>query len=176
MPLIADLFWYAAIFVVAWVIYAALHAGAAQLRVVQGVGNSTVALGVIGALFAGVLGWLFLAPRFSSPSAYELAVITAPICFLGYCGIWVLLGPVTVDRSITLTILRALYAINGQNLPNQRLRAAVPFDRIYEKRLRELTLSGVIEPGADDFRITPKGARALKLYFWLGRVLNVEMQ
>jgi len=105
-----------------------------------------------------------------------MASVTAPICFLGFCGIWVLLGPVTVDRSITLTILAALKAVDGRELSHDKLMAAVPFDRIYSKRMKELSGSGVIQLRPNGVKVTPKGERALRLYLWLGRLLNVELQ
>lgn len=171
-----DLLWYLFVFLAAWVIYFIAYVGGARIGFIRGIGPSTVATGVGAALLAGILSWLYLADRFSSGSAHILACVTAPICFLGFCGIWVLLGPVTVDRSITLTILRALESVEGTAISNEHLISAVPFDRIYEKRLKELSNSGVIELHGNRVMVTPKGKRALRMYLWLGRLLNVALQ
>ncbi|HVA14961.1 MAG TPA: hypothetical protein VNF99_17070 [Stellaceae bacterium] len=176
LPAPADLLWYAAVFLATWVVYAVAYVGAARLGLVRGVGFGTVVLGVSTAALTGFLSWIFLVGRFSSVGAHVLASATAPLCFLGFCGIWILLGPVTIDRSITLTILSALKAVESRQLSNDRLMAAVPFDRIYGKRLKELSGSGVIELRANGVRVTPKGERVLRLYLWLGRLLNVELQ
>lgn len=171
-----DLLWYGVVFLAAWIIYAVAYIGVAKLGAVRGVGGSTVLLGIVSAVLTGILAWIFLGDRFSSANVHLLASVTAPICFLGFCGIWVLLGPVTVDRSITLTILAALKAVETRELPSERLMAAVPFDRIYGKRLKELSGSGIIELHPSGVKVTPKGERALRLYLWLGRLLNVELQ
>ncbi len=176
MIIAGDLLWYFLVFVAAWLIYGAMYIGGAKLGLVRDIGPVTVAVGVGAAILAGLFSWIYLGEQFSSPSVHFLASVSAPVCFLGFCGTWILLGPVTVDRSITLTILRALKAVEGKSLSDEQLMQAVPFDRIYGKRLKELSGSGVIDLHGNGVTITPKGARALRLYLWLGRLLNVELQ
>jgi hypothetical protein len=172
----SDLFWCAVVFVAAWVIYLVAYVVAAKFRWVKNVDQRLVIMANLSALAAGVLSWLFLGAHFSSPNAFWLATITAPIAFLGFCGIFILVGPANVDRSITFTILSAFKAVEDQDIPSAKLIETVPFDRIYHKRLRELSGAGVIELKANRVRITPLGDRALRFYRWLGHLLNVEPQ
>jgi hypothetical protein len=174
--IISDLLWWAAVFVMAWLIYFFAYLVAARLRWVSNIDLRLVVMGNLTALAAGVLSWLFLGEHFSSPNAFWLATITAPIAFLGFCGLFILLGPANVDRSITFTILTAFKAVEDQEMPNAKLIETVPFDRIYQKRLRELSRSGVIELTGNRVKIMPLGDRALRFYRWLGRLLNIEPQ
>ena len=98
---------------------------------------------VVGGITA-VLSWWLAGGLFSSGAVHALASLTAPFAFLGFCGIYVLIGPVTVDRSITLSILSAFANSRTKGLSRVELQACVPFDRIFEKRLRELEMSGTL--------------------------------
>jgi hypothetical protein len=175
-PLISDLVWYVGIFLVAWFIYFAAHIATAQLGLVTGAGISTVVVGVSSALMSGVLARLVLQAKFSSSSVGDLASIVAPISFLGFWSIWLLLGPIGVDRSITVTILSAFKSVEAKTLSAEQLMKAVPFDRIYNKRIQEMSRVGVIELTRNGARVTQKGTRILQCYLWLGRLLRVEAQ
>ena len=174
--IISDLLWWAAVFVAAWMIYFIVYLVAARLRWVENIDLRLVVMGNLSALAAGVLSWLFLGGNFSSPNAFWLATITAPIAFLGFCGLFILLGPANVDRSITFSILTAFKAVEDQEMPNAKLIETVPFDRIYQKRLQELSRSGVIKLTGNRVKIMPLGDRALRFYRWLGHLLNIEPQ
>lgn len=53
---------------------------------------------------------------------------------------------------------------------------AVGFDRIFKKRIREMSMAGVIEVDGTRVRLTVLGDRTRRFYLWLGRLLNVEPQ
>ncbi len=170
-----DLFGFAALFVAAWVIYFTIHLTLAKLRIVRGVGITTVMMAVVAAVLSGLASWVVLGGWFSSPSTYALVSITAPFSFLGFCGIYVLIGPVTVDRSITMTMLCALEESQSKKLARSQLHAEVPFDRLFEKRMRELEGSGTIDTSGE-VRITPRGIRTIRAYKWLARTFNLNFQ
>jgi hypothetical protein len=175
VTVLSDLLAFAGVFLIAWLIYLVVHLLAARLDIVRGATRSTVALGVGAALVAAVVSWRWCGAWFSSPAVHDLATITAPAAFLGYCGIYVLLGPVTIDRSISLSMLRALHASQDRKLRRHELHREVPFDRIFEKRLRELELSGSIDT-SHEVVITARGARILGAYVRLARLFNVDFQ
>lgn len=175
-PIISDVFWYGVVFVLAWTVFFVGYIIAARLRWVSNVDGRLVVMGCLSALAAGLLSWLFLGGHFSSPGAFWLATITAPIAFLGFCGIFILVGPANVDRSITFSILMAFAALEGRETPTERLIEVVPFDRIFTKRLRELSTYGVVEVTANSVRLTRTGEGTRRLYLWLGRLLNIQPQ
>jgi len=174
--LINDVVWYVAIFLSAWLIYVVAHVATAQIGLVNGAGISTVAVGVASAIGSGLFSGLFLQAHFSSPGVADLASFTAPVCFLGFWSIWLLLGPTGVDRSITVTILSAFKSLEGKSLTAEQLMEAMPFDRIYNKRLEEMVGVGVVELTGNGVRVTAKGTRILQAYRWLGRLLKVRAQ
>jgi hypothetical protein len=172
---LGDLAAFLAIFAFCWLLFIAGHAAAASFGLISGVDRRTVVLAVVAAVAAGALSWFFIGGWFSGPGVHALASVTAPFAFIGFCGIYVLIGPVTVDRSITLTILTALIASETRGLSRAELQTRVPFDRIFEKRMRELEKSGTLT-FVDEVKITPRGARILGLYVRLARILRVDFQ
>jgi len=174
--ILSDLLWCGLLFVVTWVIFFAAYLAAARLRWVSNVNWRLIVLAVLSAIAAGVVSWLFLWARFSSPNAFWLATVAAPIAFIGYCGIFILTGPTNVDRSVTFSMLRAIKSLEDHEPPTTRPIDAVGFDRIFSKRIREMSMAGVIEVQGSRIRLTPLGDRTRRFYTWLGRVLNVEPQ
>jgi hypothetical protein len=170
-----DLASFLLIFACCWVLFFASHALAAALGLVSGVGQRLVALAVVVAGIAAVLSWWLAGGLFSGSAVHALASLTAPFAYLGFCGIYFLIGPVTVDRSITLSILSAFANSGTKGLSRGQLQGCVPFDRIFEKRLRELEMSGTLTLG-DGVRVTERGERILGFYKWLARVFRVNFQ
>jgi hypothetical protein len=175
VTLLGDLAGFAGVFALSWGIYLAAHLLAASCRLIRGANYMTVGLATAAAIVAGAITSWSLEGWFSSPGVHALSSIAAPVTFLGYCGIYVLIGPVTVDRSISLSMLRALEASQHKKLKRNELQAEVPFDRIFEKRMRELELSGSIDTRSD-VKITQSGARIIRLYMRFARMFNVDFQ
>ncbi len=157
------------------VLFLGLHLVAASLKLMRGVNYWTVVLAVVCAVLAGIVAWAQLGGWFSSPAVHALASVASPITFLGFCGIYILIVPVTINRSISLSMLIALEASQHKRLMRDQLQAEVPFHRIFEKRLRELELSRSID-ASGPVTITPTGMRIIRLYVRIARLFNVEFQ
>jgi hypothetical protein len=173
--LILPLAGFAVVFALCWVLFLGGHAALASLGILQGIDRRIVALAVFAALASSGVTWMLPAGWFGSAETRLLSSLAAPFSFLGFCGIYILIGPVTVDRSITLAMLIALIEADTKGLSRTELQAKVPFDRIFGKRIRELEASGTLRL-AGQVELTPRGARILRLYVWLGRVFRVNFQ
>ena len=171
-----DMILYALVFVSAWTIYFFVYLVAAKLRWIANLELRLVSMGVVCALAAGLASGILLEPYFSSASTFWMATLTAPIAFLGFCAVFILNGPAVVDRSISMTVLRTVKNLEESHNPSLRLIDSVPFERIFNKRVRELSSGGLIEASGSGFRVTRLGNRTLKFFDWLGRRLNVQWQ
>jgi hypothetical protein len=172
---ICDIAAFGAVFCLCWVVFFALHLAAVTGGLVSGVGKSTVVLALIAAVVTGGGSQVWLGAWFSSPAVHFVISLAAPFSFVGFCGNYILVGPVTIDRSITLSILSALADSRTKGLTVAKLEEEVPFDRIFAKRLRELGRTRNLEI-QDEVRITPRGLRVRAAYKWLARVLKVDFQ
>jgi hypothetical protein len=83
-------------------------------------------------LLRGLLSWLALRGNFCSANAFWLATIAAPIAFIGYCGIFILIGPANVDRSVTFSMLRAFKTVEDGRAGDKSAIDVVGFDRIFK--------------------------------------------
>ncbi len=173
---LSDLLLCGLLFIVAWAIFFGAYIAAARLRWVSNVNWRLIVLAVLSATATAVVSWLALRASFSSPNVFCLATIAAPIAFIGYCGIFILTGPTNVDRSVTFSMLRAFKALEDGTAAGSAPIDAVGFDRIFKKRIREMSLAGVIEVEGSRIRLTTLGDRTRRFYLWLGRLLNVEPQ
>jgi hypothetical protein len=174
--ILCDLFFCALVFISAWVVFLLAYLLTAKLRWVANVDARLVIMANLSAIAAGILSWSFLGSHFSSPNALWMATIAAPVAFLGFCGLFILIGPANVDRSVAFSIVVAVKAITDDPLPTTKLIDAIPVERIISKRLRELSARGLIVLDGDRARLTPLGDRILRFYLWLGRLLNVQPQ
>jgi hypothetical protein len=173
--ILSDMFWYGVVFVAAWLIFLVAYVIGARLRWVENVDRRLVILGNLSALAAGIVSWLFLEPQFSSIQVFWLATVTAPIAFLGFCGIFILIGPANVDRSVTLSMMMAIAAEGERGLPEQALVTG-PLGLIFAKRIRELIGYGVVVSAGDNVLLSEAGERTRQFYLWLGRVFNIRPQ
>lgn len=73
-------------------------------------------------------------------------------------------------------MLRPFKAVEDGTAGNKAAIDAVGFDRIFNKRIREMSMAGVIEVEGTDIKLTPLGDRTRRFYLWLGRLPNVEPQ
>jgi hypothetical protein len=176
LSILSDIFWYGVVFGIAWLVFLGAYVTAARMRWVENLDRRLIVLALASAAVAGVIAAVALSDRFSNANVLWLATITAPISFVGFCGIFILVGPANVDRSVTLTILRAFKAQEESHSTHEKLIDAVPFDRVFAKRLHELSTHGVIEMRDGRAQLTRRGDRTRRFFLWLGRLLNVTPQ
>lgn len=133
-------------------------------------------VGALMIVFLALLIVLVLAlprmPRFGLDAADALGAATVSTCLL--LAVFIV-GPITVDRSVSVFMLSQFEAADGPLTPQQTRDA---FVRIYvddwaqiERRLKEQQVSGNLEPTPDGWRLTARGrafmntARAMSSVF-----------
>lgn len=172
---LGDLLASVAVFCLAWLFFFAAHLLAASSGLVRGIRATVVLIAGSAAVAAGLSSWFFMQGCFSTPDARLVASVFAPLSYAGFCGIYLLVGPITVDRSFTLMILRSLEANEPKGQTYQALCASIDFDRVMSKRLIELEGAGTLRTGEYAY-ITARGIRVLRLYRLIGRLFKVEFQ
>ena len=170
-----DVLLFFAILLIGTVVFLPLHVvalrarGGAQLitTLITVIGVSTVA--------ALLLAWLLLGDRFSSPGAAFVAYVSGALCFAAYAGLYSLLLPSSVDRSVSVHIVKLLYLAPGQRMSESELLGLYTHDDMLRKRFNDCISTGIIEREGDKLVLTRKGARIARLYLLVGEGLGMRL-
>ncbi len=173
--MLPDLLLYVSVFVIGGLIFLPLHVIAARanqganvlLMVNLAVGASAVA--------AGAIGWLALGGMFSSEGAKAVACVGGAISFLGFGALYNLLGPTSVDRSISAHILNLIYQAPGHQMSKEDLFTYYTHADVLEKRFDECAQIGVIERHDSQLSLTARGRRIGLFYTIIGKMLGIRL-
>jgi hypothetical protein len=173
--MLTDLLLYGSVFVISGLIFLPLHVLAVRanrganvlLTVNLAIGASAVA--------AGVIVWLSLGHLFSSEGAKAVACVGGAISFLGFGAIYNLLGPTSVDRSISAHILNLIYQAPGHRMSEEELFRYYTHADVLEKRFVECAQVGMIERHGSQLTLTASGRRIGLLYTVIGTMLGIRL-
>jgi len=173
--MLRDLLLYVSVFVVSGLIFLPLHVlvvranrGANVLLMVN------LAVGASAVVGAGII-WLSLGSLFSSEGAKAVACIGGAISFLGFGGLYNLLGPTSVDRSISAHIVNLIYQAPGHRMSEEELFSYYTHADVLGKRFVECAQVGMIERHGSQLTLTASGRRIGLLYTIIGRVLGIRL-
>jgi hypothetical protein len=170
-----DLVLYFAVIAMCGLVFLVLHVVAIRSR--KGdrlLGTLCVTIGV-SALAGVAMGWWLLGDEFSSAGARLVACIGAGLTFPGYAGLYGLMGPASVDRSVSAHIVKLIYLAPQHCLKEAELFSLYTHADMLEKRFRECLEAGIIERRGDELGVTRRGARIARFYIVLGNVLGMRL-
>jgi hypothetical protein len=170
-----DLAMFLAIMAIGAVVFLPLHVVA--VRAVGGARLITTLIAVIGAsTIAAVLGgWLLFDRYFSSAGAATLAYVAAALCFAAYAGLYSLLLPSSVDRSVSVHIVKLLYLAPNHRMTEAELFSLYTHGDMLEKRFNDCLATGIIKREGEELVLTPQGARIAWLYMTVGEGLGMRL-
>jgi hypothetical protein len=172
--MLTDLLLYVSVFIISGLIFLPLHVLA--VRANHGANlilTVNLAIGA-SAVVAGIIVWLAFGDRFSSEGAKAVACIGGGISFLGFGGIYNLLGPTSVDRSISAHMVNLIYQAPGHRMTKEDLFAYYTHDDVLEKRFDECTRIGVIERHGSQLTLTASGCRISLIFAIMGKVVGIR--
>lgn len=170
-----DLALYFVIIAVSSVVFLPLHV--LMVRAMAGRKLITTLILAIGLSTAAgvVVGWLGFAKEYSSPDAQLLACVAGGLTFAAYAGLYGLLGPSSVDRSVSAHIVELVYLAPGGRLKESELFELYTHEDVLEKRFRDCIETRIIERQGEMLVVTGRGARIAALYIFIGRFLNMRL-
>ena len=125
-------------------------------------------------LFRGVnLGF---APFLSSEmglTAANLGTLTS-IYFLGFAGAYCLIGPVSVDRSVSAHIVELVYRGPEHRLSEAELFGLYTHADVLGKRFADCLETGILERDGGKLRVTRWGATIALTYMTIGATLGIR--
>ncbi len=132
--------------------------------------NAVIAVAVV----AGVaVGWWGLA--FSGESVRLVACVAGGFTIAAYAGLYGLLGPSSVDRSVSAHIVMLVYLAPGGRLKESELFELYTHQDVLQKRIDDCADTGIVERRGDLLTVTPRGARIAALYMFFGTFLGMRL-
>ena len=126
--------------------------------------------------FAGVVAvWLLFDDQFSSPGAAAVTYVGGALTFAAYAGLYGLLLPSSVDRSVSVHIVSLLALAPGRRMTEAELFNVYTHDDMLQKRFADCVNTGIIERNGDQLVLTKKGAQIAWLYTFVGEGLGMKL-
>jgi hypothetical protein len=170
-----DLLAYFAVLALCWVVFMPLHIVAVRLRHGANLLTTVNSAIVASAIVVGAGSWLWLGAMFSSDSVKAVACVGAGMSFLGFGGLYNLLGPASVDRSISAHIIKLIYLSPRHRIEETELFKLYTHSDVLEKRFNECAEVGFIERRGQELGLTAKGRRVAVFYIELARILGMRL-
>jgi hypothetical protein len=172
---VKDLGLFFAILVIGGVVFLPLHI--VVLRARSGAQlitslNATIGISTITGVAAV---WLLFGDQFSSPGAALVAYVGGALCFAAYAGLYGLLLPSSVDRSVSVHIVSLLALAPGRRMTEAELFEVYTHDDMLQKRFLDCVNTGIIEREGDQLVLTKKGAAIARLYTFVGAGLGMNL-
>lgn len=172
MSLPRTLLVFLAVNLVSFAVFMLLHVLLYWSGVLHGLGPGIIVAAVASATAGAAL--VYAAMRRSGATVLPV-VFASALGFIGYCGIYIILFPVSLDRSLSVHMMELLAAAPAGALSEQELIQAYPREKIYEKRFQDLERGGLISRGNGTITITAKGRVAADLFRRMNGVYRFEM-
>ncbi len=134
--------------------------------------NAAIGISTVAAV-AG--GWFFLGPYFSAPGAASVALVGGAISFATLAGLYGLLLPSSVDRSVSVHVVSLLALAPGRRMTEAEFFNVYTHDDMLQKRFVDCINTGIIKREGDQLELTTKGAKIAWLYTTVGEGLGMNL-
>jgi len=169
-----DLLLFLSVFAISAIVFVPSHLIAVRANGGKKLLSTVNAMICLSAFIGATIGWLLLGDLFSSSGSKAVGCVGGGFSFLGFGGIYNLLGPASADRSISAHILNLIYQAPGHRMSKEELFALYSHSDILEKRFIEFAAVGVIEQQASQLTLTAKGRRIALTFAILGKALGLH--
>jgi hypothetical protein len=169
-----DLLLFLSVFAVSAIVFVPLHLIAVRANGGRKLLSTVNAMICLSAVIGGAIGWMLLGDLFSSAGSRAVGCVGGGFSFLGFGGVYNLLGPASADRSISAHIVNLIYQAPGHRMSKEELFSLYSQADILEKRFVEFAAVGVIEQQGSQLALTAKGRRIALTFAILGKALGLH--
>src|SRR5262249_47487610 len=157
--MLVDLMLFVLVLVVSAVVFVPLHAITVRASRGRSLLTAVNAAIIASAIIGGVAVWLACGGLFSAPGAKMVACVGGGTAFLGFGATYNLIGPASVDRSISVHLVSLVNQQPERRMASADLFRYYPHADVLEKRFVECSEVGVFERRGTDIVLTPHGQR-----------------
>jgi hypothetical protein len=172
--MLVDLMLFALVLVVSAVVFIPLHAITVRANRGRNLLSAVNVAIIASAIIGGAAVWLVCGGLFSAPGAKAVACVGGGIAFLGFGGTYNLIGPASVDRSISVHLVGLVNQQAERRMASTDLFRYYPLADVLEKRFAECAEVGVFERQGADIVLTPRGRRIARVYAGIGKLLGLH--
>ena len=142
-----------------------------RLRILNTMGRNLYVLSLFVCLAAIFIGPYLFAWLIDNPYERWFISIMSGIAAFGWIGIYLLIWPVSLERSFSVRLL--VNMLNEKRaLTKGEVETLHTREAIYEMRYREMTEGGLIRIEDDRLVLLPRGLLIVRLYLLLGRSMG----
>ncbi len=123
---------------------------------------------VVWIFFYYVTGEIYL-----DPSMRAVLSIAGFYGSLGFSGAYIILGPLSADRSLSAHMCIHLYRAKGR-MSERELMSKYTQDVIFQKRFREYAIKGVMKRSKGELILTNRGRRVALLFLGILKALRLK--
>ena len=172
--MLVDLMLFALALVVSVVVFIPLHLITVRANRGRNLLSAVNVAIIASAIMGGATVWLVCGDLFSAPGAKAVACVGGGIAFLGFGSTYNLIGPASVDRSISVHLVSLVNQQAKRRMASADLFHYYPHADVFEKRFAECSEVGVFERQGADILLTARGRRIARVYAGMGKLLGLH--
>jgi hypothetical protein len=143
-----------------------------RLRIFKTMGRDLFVICLLVCIAEMLLGPYLISPLVADPSERWLISILSGIAFFGLTGIYLMIFPVSPERSFSVRLLVNVLNRKDGTIDKATVEALHTRERIYEMRYREMIESGLIKMEGDRLILLPRERLIARLYLLLGQSMG----
>jgi hypothetical protein len=162
----------AILMVASFLVFFILQTAIYRMRLFETMGRNLFVICLLVCMAEMLLGPYLISPLV--PDAHErwLISILSGIAFFGLTGIYLMIFPVSLERSFSVRLLVNVLNRKDGTIDKATVEALHTREQIYEMRYREMTEGGLIKMEGDRLILLPRGRFIARLYLLLGRSMG----
>ncbi len=143
-----------------------------RLRIFNTMGRNLFVVSLLLCAAEIVIGPFLISRLVADPIDRWLISILAAVGIFGLTGIYLMIFPVSLERSFSVRLLVNLLNQKDRGLTKAEVEKLHSREQIYEMRYREMSEGGLVKIDGDRVVLLPRGQLIARLYLLLGRSMG----
>jgi hypothetical protein len=143
-----------------------------RLRLFDTMGRNLFVVSLLVCIAQMLLGPYLVSWLVTAPEQRWLTSILSGVAAFGLTGIYLMIFPVSLERSFSVRLLVNLLNDKTRSMTKAEVETLHTREQIYEMRYREMTEGGLIRMDGDRLVLLPRGQLIARLYLLLGRSMG----
>jgi hypothetical protein len=157
---------------ISFVVFLVVQTAVYRLRVFKTMGRNLFVVCLLVCAAEIVCGPFLIPSLVDDAHDRWLISILSSVGVFGLTGIYLMVLPVSLERSFSVRLLVNLLNKDDNSLTKSDVERLHTREQIYELRYREMTEGGIVKIEGDRLTLLPRGKRIARLYLLLGQSMG----